>query len=100
MLIPILGKLVASAEQWLWSRFRHYLSGVEGAVEIESQWTVRKPEQLGPTQRVGVEIKIPALSVLRTQRQGRGTRKRDSREGLARPDGVIHNQTFLTRLPT
>ena len=30
-----------------WCSFRHYLSGIEGAVEIESQWTARKREQLG-----------------------------------------------------
>jgi hypothetical protein len=30
-------------------RFRHYVSGVEGAVEIESQWTARKREPLGVT---------------------------------------------------
>ena len=46
---PVRRGLVAQAEQWSWSSFRHYLSGFEGAVEIESQWTARKREQLGVT---------------------------------------------------
>jgi putative transposase len=44
---PVRRGLVASPEEWSWSSFRHYVSGVEGAVEIESQWTARKREQLG-----------------------------------------------------
>jgi putative transposase len=46
---PVTRGLVASPEDWAWSSFRHYLSGVEGVVEIESQWTARKREQLGIT---------------------------------------------------
>ena len=30
---------------WEWSSFRHYVSGAEGRVEIESQWTAREREQ-------------------------------------------------------
>ncbi|MGC2171937.1 MAG: transposase [Candidatus Sulfotelmatobacter sp.] len=44
---PVRRGLVPSPEQWAWSSFRHYLSGAEGVVEIESQWTARKREQLG-----------------------------------------------------
>ena len=44
---PVRRGLVSSPEEWAWSSFRHYVSGVEGAVEIESQWTARKREQLG-----------------------------------------------------
>jgi hypothetical protein len=29
-------------EDWLWSSFRHYLTGEVGTVEVESQWTARK----------------------------------------------------------
>jgi hypothetical protein len=36
-LIPNPGILVSSPERWAWSSFRHYVSGVEGVVEIESQ---------------------------------------------------------------
>jgi len=39
---PVKRGLVESPEQWAWSSFRHYISGVEGMVEIESQWTARK----------------------------------------------------------
>jgi putative transposase len=42
---PVKRGLVEKPEDWEWSSFRHYVSGVEGAVEIESQWTVRKREQ-------------------------------------------------------
>ena len=44
---PVKRGLVKLPEDWLWSSFRHYASGVEGAVEIESQWTARKRELLG-----------------------------------------------------
>ncbi len=32
-------------EDWEWSSFRHYLTGAERRVEIESEWTTRKREQ-------------------------------------------------------
>src|SRR5213596_2445717 len=44
---PVNRKLVELPGDWEWSSFRHYLSGVEGVVEIESQWTVRRRERLG-----------------------------------------------------
>src|SRR5437870_3017832 len=44
---PVKRGLVESPEQWARSSFRHYISGVEGMVEIESQWTARKRERLG-----------------------------------------------------
>jgi len=40
-------RLVESPEEWKWSSYRHSLTGVEGAVEIESQWTARKRERTG-----------------------------------------------------
>jgi putative transposase len=43
---PVKRGLVKRPEDWLWSSFRHYASGVEGIVELESQWTARKPELL------------------------------------------------------
>jgi putative transposase len=39
--------LVQRPEDWKWSGFAHYATGVEGTVETESQWTARKGEQLG-----------------------------------------------------
>jgi putative transposase len=44
---PVGRGLVQSPEEWAWSSFRHYLSGAEGIVEIESQWTARKRERMG-----------------------------------------------------
>ena len=36
---PVVRGLVAKPEDWPWSSFRHYASGIEGTVEIESAWT-------------------------------------------------------------
>ena len=49
---PVKRGLVTRPEQWPWSSFRHYASGVEGIVEIESQWTARKRERLGLTPHI------------------------------------------------
>jgi hypothetical protein len=38
---------VERPEDWLWSSFRHYVSGYEGVVEIESRWTEKKREKMG-----------------------------------------------------
>ena len=45
--------LVERPEDWRWSSFRHYLTGEDAGVEIESQWTARKRESVGiyPTVR-------------------------------------------------
>jgi putative transposase len=39
---PVKGGLVASPEDWKWSSYQHHLTGVEGVVEIESEWTANK----------------------------------------------------------
>jgi putative transposase len=44
---PVARGLVARPEDWKWSSYRHYQTGVEGRVEIESEWTARKREQMG-----------------------------------------------------
>jgi putative transposase len=51
---PVHRGLVPHPEDWPWSSYRHYQTGVAGTVEIESQWTARKREQAGlfPTVRV------------------------------------------------
>jgi putative transposase len=36
---PVKRGLVASPEQYRWSSFNHYATGLRGAVEIESEWT-------------------------------------------------------------
>jgi putative transposase len=41
---PVVRGLAAKPEDWVWSSFRHYATGIEGLVEIESEWTVRRRE--------------------------------------------------------
>src|SRR6266536_932660 len=36
---PVKRGLVQRPEDWPWSSFRHYATGLNGTVEIESQWT-------------------------------------------------------------
>jgi hypothetical protein len=36
---PVKRGLVEKPGDWAWSSFCHYATGVEGSVEIESQWT-------------------------------------------------------------
>lgn len=44
---PVRRGLVQKPEDWPWSSFRHYATGTEGVVEIESEWTARKREAMG-----------------------------------------------------
>lgn len=39
---PVTRGLVAKPEDWTWSSYRHYATGVAGAVEIESIWTASR----------------------------------------------------------
>ena len=66
---PVVRGLVERPEDRLWSSFRHYFTGADGVVEIESQWIARRREGLGimPTARVHEN---PAQAKLE-----RGTRK-------------------------
>jgi hypothetical protein len=50
--------LVAKPEEWAWSSYRPYATGIEGAVEIESEWTAarrgnRLPEHLRYREEAG-----------------------------------------------
>ena len=54
-------------EDWEWSSFRHYASGVEGVVEIESEWTGRKGERMGMPLRVTA---VPTLSPKSGEKDG------------------------------
>jgi len=57
---PVRRGLVSTPEEWLWSSFRHYASGLEGVMEIESQWTARKRKQLGAVPQItGSQIPRP-----------------------------------------
>ncbi|HWW15266.1 MAG TPA: transposase [Candidatus Dormibacteraeota bacterium] len=42
---PVKAELCERPEDWEWSSFRHYATGCEGRVEIESEWTARKRER-------------------------------------------------------
>jgi putative transposase len=44
---PVKRGLVHKPEDWQWSSFRHYATGVEDVVEIESEWTGRRRERMG-----------------------------------------------------
>jgi len=39
---PVTRGLVAKPEDWPWSSFRHYATGIEGTVQIESTWTAAR----------------------------------------------------------
>jgi putative transposase len=57
---PVRSGLVKRPEDWKWSSFAHYATGIEGVVEIESQWTARKRERMGI---------VPAIRQTQTQNQ-------------------------------
>ena len=42
--------LCEKPEDWTWSSFLHYATGVEGLVEIESEWTARRRESVATKQ--------------------------------------------------
>ena len=42
---PVRAGLCERPEDWAWSSFRHYATGYEGTVEIESEWTARKRQR-------------------------------------------------------
>jgi putative transposase len=42
---PVKARLCERPEDWEWSSFRHYATGCEGRVEIESEWTARMRER-------------------------------------------------------
>ena len=44
---PVARGLVAAPEDWAWSSFRHWATGLEGVVENESNWTARKRQRAG-----------------------------------------------------
>jgi putative transposase len=39
---PVRRGLVAKPENWRWSSYRHYQTGMRGTVEIESEWTAQR----------------------------------------------------------
>ncbi len=51
---PVKRGLVEKPQDWVWSSFRHYSTGEEGVVEIESEWTGRRRERMGMPLRVKI----------------------------------------------
>jgi putative transposase len=43
---PVKAGLCERPKDWQWSSFRHHATGSEGRVEIESEWTARKRNEL------------------------------------------------------
>ena len=62
---PVQRELVERPEDWKWSSFRHYASGVPGTVKIESQWTAERRERMGifPTVRTRPSKENPRPSI-------------------------------------
>src|SRR6185369_5844718 len=58
---PVKRGMCAKPEDWGWSSFRHYSTGEEGIVEIESHWTAGKRQRMGrfPTVRIRLETTPP-----------------------------------------
>jgi putative transposase len=44
---PVQRGLCAEPGDWSWTSFRHYATGCEGRVEIESEWTANRRERAG-----------------------------------------------------
>jgi putative transposase len=59
---PVKRGLVEKPEDWEWSSFRHYVSGVDGVVEIESEWTARRRERMGMPLHMKPRAVAPTLS--------------------------------------
>jgi putative transposase len=53
---PVKAGLCDRPEDWVWSSFRHYATGCEGRVEIESEWTARKRERAAGKLSPAVEL--------------------------------------------
>ncbi len=53
---PVRAGLCERPEDWEWSSFRHYATGCEGRVEIESEWTARKRERAAGKLSPAVEL--------------------------------------------
>ena len=60
---PVRRGLVARPEEWRWSSFRHYRTGIEGTVEIESFWTGARRDRLIDPRSQNRDLGHPALVV-------------------------------------
>jgi putative transposase len=53
---PVKAGLCERPQDWEWSSFRHYATGCEGRVEIESEWTARRRERAAGKPCRAVEV--------------------------------------------
>jgi len=83
---PVKRGLVERPEDWAWSSFRHYATGEDGVVEIESEWTGRRRERMGQPLRVRVRSAAPTLS----PKEGEKGRAPESRQLTIRGESVGH----------
>ncbi len=60
---PVQRGLVEKPEDWPWSSFRHYATGIEGTVEIESFWTGARRDGLRDPSSQSRDLGHPALEV-------------------------------------
>jgi hypothetical protein len=65
---PVKRGLVQRPADWTWSSFRHWATGEQSVVEIESQWTARKREQNGI--QLQVSRQYPNCPTLRKTGEG------------------------------
>ncbi len=70
---PVKRGLAERPEDWEWSSFRHYATGAEGVVEIESESTGRRRERRGMPLRVQVRSDVPTLSPKAGEQDGAPT---------------------------
>ncbi len=71
---PVKRGLVEKPEDWAWSSFVHYVTGAEGIVEIESEWTGRRRERMGNA-FAGKDSAECAHPLAKSGREGWGTPK-------------------------
>ena len=57
---PVKAGLCEHPEDWEWSSFRHYATGIEGRVEIESEATAAKRERAAG--RLCMPVELPHSS--------------------------------------
>jgi putative transposase len=57
---PVKAGLCERPEDWEWSSFRHYATGCEGRVVIESEWTARERERAA--ERLCAAVELPHSS--------------------------------------
>jgi putative transposase len=86
---PVKRGLGDRPEDWRWSSFRHYATGVEGVVEIESQWTARRRELMGIEPRMVRQVR----SQNQNQDQGQSQSQNQSQSESQNPHPVAQNAT-------